>query len=267
MTFLCGCAKSEPKETPLMTIGNSVLLPSDLARATRAASPKDSATLAALFIEDWQRAASLYEQAIAEGDDRDEETQAIVEKSRRRIIAERFLARKLREAMSQGKFLVDSAEVKTYYERFGSTLTFNAPMFRLARLYAANADTALRFRQLLTLKLSLDSLYGVAMERSPETAELNQRAFESAMTLKTLPQLRLESDNLRAILERMKPGDVSPAMKLSESLFVAMRLEEIALPNQPKTLTQAYPDILERLAMMKQKRFADSLAARLKPLP
>lgn len=248
-----------------MTIGNSSLLPSELARATRALSPKDSATVAALFIEDWRRATSLYEQAIAEGEDQDEETRIIVEKSRRRIIAERFVERKLREALTQGKFLVDSAEVEAYYEKLGSTLLFSAPTFKLTRLYAANADTALRFRQFLTMKLSLDSLFALALARSPETAELNQRAFESAMTLKTLPELHLESENLRAILERMKPNDVSPAMKLSDSLFVVMRLEEIALPNQPKTLAQAYPEIVARLNAMKQKRFIDSLASLLKP--
>jgi hypothetical protein len=43
-----------------------------------------------------------------------------------------------------------------------------------------------------------------------------------------------------------------------------MRLEESVTLGQPKTFAQAFPEILERLRLMKQKRFVDSLASRLK---
>lgn len=81
-----------------------MLLPSELARNIRQSAPSDSATQAALFIEDWRHTASLYEQAIQEGEENDEETRRLVEKSRRRIIAERFVERKLQEALKDGAF-------------------------------------------------------------------------------------------------------------------------------------------------------------------
>ncbi len=261
-----GCAQSNTseKETPLLKIGGSVLLPSELARNIRQSAPSDSATQAALFIEDWRHTASLYEQAIQDGEDNDEETRHLVEKSRRRIIADRFVERKLQEALKDGLFRVDSAEVKAYYEQMSSTLVFHDAMFKLLRIYTHSADTALRLRQALVANIGADSLFNLAMLRAPETAELNQLAFEGATQFKTLPQLHLESENLRAILERMKPKDISPVMKLSDSLFVVMRLEEIVAQRQPKTFVQAFPEVLERLRMMKQKRFVDSLASRLK---
>lgn len=264
--FWAGCAPSDTRETekPILKIGGSALFPSELARHVRQNAPNDSATQAALFLEDWRHNASLYEQAIQDGELSDEETQRLVEKARRRIVAERFVERKLQEALKSGQFRVDSAEAKRYYEQMGSTLAFNDAMFKLLRLYAINADAALRLRQSLVAGVAADSLLALAMLRSPETAELNQLAFESATTLKTLPQLHLESENLRAVFERMKPKDVSPVMKLSDSLFVVMRLEEIVASGQPKTFSQAFPEILERLRIMKQKRFVDSLASRLK---
>lgn len=264
--FFIGCTSSDTeKETPLLKIGSSILFPSEVARnIVQRSTPSDSATQAAMFIEDWRRTASLYEQAIQAGEDNDEKTQHLIEKSRRRIIAERFVERKLKEALKDGRFLVDSAEVKTYYEQMKSTLVFHEAMFKLLRIYAQSADTALRLRQALVADIGVDSLFTLAMLRAPEIADLNQRAFEGATQFKTLSQLHLESENLRAILERMKPKDISPVMKLSDSLFVVMRLEESVAPQQPKTLVQAFPEILERLRIVKQKRFVDSLASRLK---
>ncbi len=260
-----GCASpNKEKEQPLLKIGNSLLFPSELSRAIRFSTPSDSATQAALFLEDWRRNASLYEQALEAGEDRDEETQRLVEKSRRRIIAERFVERKLQDALKEGMFRVDSVEVKAYYEQMSATFVFHEAMFKLLRIYTHSADTALRLRQALVATLSEDSLFTLAMQRAPETATLNQLAFESATQFKTLPQLHLESENLRAILERMKPKDVSPVLKLSDSLFVVMRLEESVAAGEPKTFAQAFPEILERLRMMKQKRFVDSLTSRLK---
>jgi hypothetical protein len=266
LLFVTGCFHSDPKETeqPILKIGNSMLFPSDLARAIRSNTPSDSATQAALFLEDWRRNTSLYEQALQEGEDRNEETKRLVEKSRRRIIAERFVERKLQEALNNGYFRIDSAEVKTYYDQMSATLVFHEDRFRLLRIYTSNTDTALRLRQVLASNFSLDSLFHFVMRYTPETATLNQLAFESATQLKTLPQLHLESENLYAILNRMKPKDVSPVMKLSDSLFVIMRLEESVTLGQPKTFAQAFPEILERLRLMKQKRFVDSLASRLK---
>jgi len=260
-----GCASSDKeKEQPLLKIGNSLLFPSELSRAIRFSTPSDSATQAALFLEDWRYHTSLYEQALEAGEDRDEETQRLVEKSRRRIIAERFVERKLQDALKEGMFRVDSLEVKPYYEQMSTTFVFHEAMFKLLRIYTYSADTALRLRQALVATLSEDSLFTLAMQRAPESATLNQLAFESATQFKTLPQLHLESENLNAILERMKPKDVSPVMKLSDSLFVVMRLEESVAAGEPKTFAQAFPEILERLRMMKQKHFVDSLASRLK---
>jgi len=265
LLLVTGCASSDKEtEQPLLKIGNSRLYPSELARAIRFSTPSDSATQAALFLEDWRYITSLYEQALQDGEDRDEETQRLVEKSRRRIIAERFVERKLREALNAGRFRIDSAEVKTYYEQMSATLTFHETMFKLLRIYTHNADTALRLRQALVADMSVDSLFNVVMRRAPETATLNQLSFESATVLKPLPQLHLESEPLRTILERMKPKDISPVMKLSDSLFVVMRLEESVAAGQPKPFAQAFPEILDRLRLMKQKHFVDSLATRLK---
>jgi hypothetical protein len=264
--FFTGCSQSDTnkKETPLLKIGGSVLFPSELAREIEQRAESDSVTQVAMFLEDWRRTASLYEQAVQAGEGDDEETQRLVEKSRQRIIAARFVERKLKDALNDGRFRVDSAEVRIYYEQMSASLVFNDAMFKLLRIYTHSADTALRLRQALVADTHADSLFNLAMRRAPETADLNQLAFESATQFKTLPQLHLESENMRAILERMKPKDVSPVMKLSDSLFVVMRLEELVVPRQAKTFAQAFPEILERLRIIKQKRFVDSLASRLK---
>mgnify|MGYP003923884223 CR=1 FL=1 len=241
-----------------------MLFPSELRRAIQFNNPSDSAVQAALFLEDWCHYTSLYEQAIEAGEDQDEETQRIVEKSRRRIIAERFVERKLRQALEQGYFRIDSTEAKAYYERMKATMVFHENRFKLLRLYAQRAETAMRLRQALATYLGIDSLFKLAMQSTPEIAMLNQLAFESATQFKTLTQLHLESENLHAVLVQMKAKDVSPVMKVSDSLFVVMRLEESVAAGEPKTWAQAFPEVLERLRLMKQKKFVDSLASRLK---
>jgi hypothetical protein len=46
-------------------------------------SPDDSAVRAAMYIEDWKNTASLFEQAIADHEDKDSITALLVEKSQR----------------------------------------------------------------------------------------------------------------------------------------------------------------------------------------
>jgi hypothetical protein len=135
-------------------------------------------------------------------------------------------------------------------------------MFRVVRLFAISPDSALRFRSLLlNTAFAAKELNEKAKALSPKTASLIDVERELSAPLRTSRALQLESELAKLLLDRMKPRDISPVIKLTDSLYVMFRLEEKAERNQQKTLTQASEEIADQLRLQKQKSFFNYLVS------
>ncbi len=253
--WACGCSKTEP---PIAQLGKSVLTESELRNSLSYTSREDSLTKVALYLEDWLTTAALYEQAIRENIDKDSLATLLIEKSRRKIIAQRFVDKKAAEAARAGKFAVDSSEVMSYFGAHSREFTFDEPQFRIVRVYAPTQDAIFALRQRLVAGDPADAVLSEAARvQSIATLNLAQKKF--AMGFFPIRHLQLESETLRGLLERMRPKDVSPIAKLNDSLFVVLRLEDRAEQGTTKNFEQAYPEMQERLRLQKEKEFFNIL--------
>ncbi len=253
--WVYGCSKTEP---PIAQLGKSVLTASELRRSISYTSPEDSLTKVALYLEDWLTTAALYEQAMRENIDKDSLTALLIEKSRRKIIAQRFVDKKAAEAARAGKFAVDSSEVMTYFGAHSNEFVFYEPQFRIVRVYAPTQDAIFALRQKLVVGEPADAVLSEAAQM-PSMTNINLAQKKFATAFFPIQQLQLESETLRGLLERMRPKDVSPIAKLNDSLFVVLRLEDRVEQGMTKNFEQAYPDIRERLRLQKEKEFFNIL--------
>jgi hypothetical protein len=254
MLIFSGCS-SAPNEPPVATLGKSVLTRDELRYSLSYQNREDSITQAAMYLEDWLITTALYEKALQEGQDKDTLTQLLIEKSRRKIVASRYVARKLQEEIAAGKFRIDSSEVQAFYYANPQLLKFREPHYRLLRLYAPSQDAILTLRQKLAANAPESELLALAQSLSPKLAQMNDVAFQLAKTARPLWQLHLESEALVQLLERMRPKDITPIVKVCDSVFVVMRLEEKLESGTTMTLEQAYPEIIECLRRQKEKSF------------
>jgi adenylate kinase family enzyme len=257
----CTGKRATSNAEPIATFGKQTLTAEELKHSLRFSSRQDSSVKAALYIEDWKQNAALVELARKNGEPDDELTALLIEKSSRKIIAQRFLDRKLAEASARNQFVVSLEEAKSHYAQNFSTYVFSRTMVKLTVLYAANPDSAVKLQKVLSSPTSADSLVMRAMQLSPPTAEQNQASIENGLVFKPISEHHLESELLRSLLERLQPKSVSAVVKLENGMFVVMRLEERVQQGQQKKFDDAYPDVVSRLQLEKQKRFTDSLIA------
>ncbi len=249
-----GCP-SAPNEPPVATLGKSVLTRDELRYSLSYQNREDSITQAMMYLEDWLTTTALYEKALQEGQDKDTLTQLLIEKSRRKIVASRYVVRKLQEEIAAGKFRIDSSEVQAFYYANPQLLKFREPHYRLLRLYASSQDAVLTLRQKLVANTSENELLPLAQSLSPTLTQMNDMSFRLAKEVRPLWKLQLESEALVQLLERMRPKDITPVVKVRDSIFVVMRLEEKLEPGTTMTLEQAYADIVEHLRYQKEKSF------------
>ncbi len=252
----CSSASNEP---PVATLGKSVLTRDELRYSLSYQNREDSITQAMMYLEDWLTTTALYEKALQEGQDKDTLTQLLIEKSRRKIVASRYVARKLQEEIAAGNFRIDSSEVQAFYYANPQLLKFREPQYRLLRLYASSQDAILTLRQKLAANAPENELFALAQSLSPTLAQMNDVAFQLVKEARPLWKLHLESEALMQLLERMRPKDITPVVKVRDSVFVVMRLEEKLEPGTTMTLEQAYTDIVERLRYQKEKSFFQNL--------
>jgi len=263
---LCGffaACEPELQEPTVATVGASKLTLSELHASIEYAPAKDSATAAAIYIEDWKRTAALYELARQVGIETDTIGQVLVKKATRRILTQRFVDIEMQKAEAAGKFKVDSVEVKAFFEANHETFFYREPAVQLIRLYASSSDSATRMLRLLSQRRhSFEHISEEAKIIAPEREELNTRSLENATQLIRVSRLHLESETLRQLLQKMRPSNVSPIVKLSDSLFVVMRLEARVETGTKKSLKETYDEILHRLKLKKQKAFYAELQRR-----
>ncbi len=252
--LLSGCSNA-PNEPPVARLGKSVLTREELRQSLSYQNLEDSVTQAMMYLEDWLATTALYEKAVQEGMDRDTLTQLLIDKSRRKIIATRYFERKLQEEIQAGKLRVDSSEAQAFYTVNAGLFQFREPHYRLLRLYASSQDAILAIRQKLVAGASDDELLLLAQSLSPALAQTNSIAFQLSKEARPLQALQLESYTLSQFLERMRPKDITPIIKVRDSLFVVMRLDEKLDKGATMTFEQAYADIEEILRQQKQKAF------------
>ncbi|ACF12783.1 hypothetical protein Ctha_0312 [Chloroherpeton thalassium ATCC 35110] len=267
--FLCvlfgmvSACESNSADSVVAKVGESNLTLSELQASIQYASPKDSATAAAIYIEDWKHTAALYDLACQANIESDPLAQVLLEKAKRRIFVQRFVDIEMKKAEAKGAFRVDSIEVSAYYEMHKQEFVYREPAVKLIRLYASSSDSATRMaRALGNRRFSFDELVSEAKIIAPELDTLNTHALQDSEEFVRISRLHLESDVLQQLLEKMRPSNISPIVKLNDSLFVVMRLETRVETGTEKPLEAAYDEIKQRLKLKKQNAFYIELQKR-----
>ncbi|NTV46859.1 MAG: hypothetical protein HGB11_10160 [Chlorobiales bacterium] len=97
---------------------------------------------------------------------------------------------------------------------------------------------------------------------APEYRAQNRQSIVASQRFAPESRLHLETESMRDLLKKMSASSVSPVIKLSDSLYVVMRLEEAVQKGDQKTLIQAYDEIAYLLRLRKEKAFYEQLRAR-----
>lgn len=255
LSVLAWACQRTPEEPPIAKLGNSQLMREELRRSLSYQTVEDSITQAMMYLEDWLATTALYEQALKEGIGNDTLTQLLVEKARRKIIAQRFFERKLQEEIEKGRLRIDSAEAQAFYAANQGLLRFREPHYRVLRIYAATQEAMLSLRQKAMNAAPDAELFAFADSLSPQTCERNQMFRQRDQSAYPMRLLQLESEALMQLVMRMRPKDITPVVKLQDSLFVVLRLEEKFEAGTPIPFEYAYPEISERLRRQKEKAF------------
>lgn len=251
----CSACQRAPEEPPVAKLGRSVLTREELRRSLSYQNAQDSLTQAMMYLEDWLATAALYEQALKERFDQDTLTQLLVEKARRKIIARRYFEHKLQEEIAKGNLRVDSAEAQAFYAANLGLFERREPHYRVRRIFAATQEAMLSVRQKLMSGIPDPDVLRLADSLSPATQERNRVFWQRDKDAYPARLLQLESEVLMQLLERMRPKDLTPVVKLQDSLFVVLRLDEKLEAGTPMPFEQAYPDVAERLWRQKEKAF------------
>ena len=258
--FLASGCGTSPDDEVVAKAGKLRLTRGELLASIDYASPQDSLTMSAIYIEDWRDLAALYQLALDENVDKEPETRMLAEKAMRQITVQRFVDSRMNRAEKEGMLAVDSAAVKAFYQEYPDESVCKQTEYALARYYASTEQAAsrmqnaLRFhegngKRLLGLIESLDSVY----------ADVNRQSYLSGRDLKALPRLHLENRKMKRLLLSMVPGDISPVIKVHSTLFVVMHLHAVLGKGEKKSVAQAYEDIEELLIVEKQKQYYSTL--------
>lgn len=268
--ILAGC-QSPSAETPVARVGNSVLTPTELRYSIRHSTPAESVAAASIYLEDWQNAAALYEQALSEEQDKDTLTSVMLEKSRRQIIVQRYIERKLESQV----FGNDSAEVRKYFDAHAAEFRHPETAYKLIRLYATGADTASLLRGLLRdTTSSLKQLAEKVDSLAPSMSARNRREVMLGNTYRAANALGFETGTLRDIAGKMLPADISPVVRIEESVsespgkasYIVIRLNARVKSGDRKNFEEAFDEARERLRLEKQRTLYNSLVSTAKAL-
>lgn len=257
--FMVGCSGG-PDNDVVARAGKLELTRGELLASISYASPEDSLTVSAIYIEDWRDLAAMYQLALEDGVDKDPDTRMLIEKAARQITVQRFVDKKMGKGEAKGLFAVDSSAVSAVYREFPDDFICRETQYAVARYYAVTEQAASRMQNALKLHEGDEAEIRKLIESiEPGYAGANLRTRRNPPRLKTIAQMHLENRRMKDFLKNMTPGELSPVIAVHDSLFVVMEMHGILEKGDKKTLEQAYRDIEELLIVEKQKQYYSKL--------
>lgn len=251
--------KKEIDSPVVRSIGDVDLTEAELTLSTENANNKDRSVARSLYIEDWQKNASLYELAMQEEWEPDVKTLVLIEKAKRQIIVNQFLEHKLDGAEKKGKFSVDSLEVKQYYQTNQPEFIFKEPRYKLLRLYTSEKDSANELVKVFFRRNGEENAKERILTMAPDLTRLNEMAIARAEQFVPNSQLYLENESLRTLLSQMRSGTTSPVVQINDSLYTVMYLKESMSEGDQMSLEDAYEQIEQRISLSKQTVYLNEL--------
>jgi hypothetical protein len=165
----------------------------------------------------------------------------------------------MKEEEINGRFEVDSSEAESYYDKNAPEFTYGLLSMKVLRLYAQSESKAKSFAELYEKKIPLDSILNKVSELEPALGEMNFSQRKYATQLLPISKVYFETASLRTMAESMALNLPSKPLKLADTLFVVMTVLEKVLPGSRKSFQQAYPDVREKIKILKEKKFMDDL--------
>jgi hypothetical protein len=258
--FLAGCGASdrdvvERKKSLELTRG-------ELLSSIRYGSSGDSATASAIAIEDWKETASLYLMALENGQEQEPETRRLVERAKRQIVVQRYVASRIEKAWRTGRFSTDSAAVRQFFLANAGLFVFPRALYSVIGLYASDAGKCARMEDLLLSGLEdPDELLRQASVIDPARRGLNTRSIGGYRNYEPAASLAGIYGDLRTLIEQTPSGRTSAVVKIGDSLYVVLKVIDVADAGAPLSFRQAYRSAERMLALQKQNAFYDTLLA------
>ncbi len=257
--FIAGCAKAQD-DAIVARAGKLQLTRDEVVASIDYTSPEDSLTVSAIYIEDWKDLAALYQRALEEDIDKDRDTRILVEKATRHIIVQRFVDRMLKNAEKKGLFTIDSSAARAFYHEFPDAFINRETEYAVSRYFASTVQAASRIENALRLHEGDEqSLQEMIASIEPDYAAENRLARSHEQRLRSLAQVHPENKKMRALLQNLPPGELSPVIAVHDSLFVVMEMHDIVRKGEKKSLEQAYGQIEELLTVQQQKQYYSTL--------
>jgi hypothetical protein len=248
----CSKGKSADDSKVIAAVGSQTLTERGLAANLYSVKGQDSSTAAELFIEDWATQAALYEMAKRESFDTTASVQALVKRSEMNVVAAKFVEKKLNEPA----VTVTPADAEAYYAEHKSEFFFEADAYQVARIYARTAGQLSSLRNRILQSKDVDKVVAAIIDFKTDASLMakNAEELQLAKRYRTQVQLGLESETMKNLLSRMTRGDASPVLKLSDTVFVCLKLFDRRAKLDAKPLVAALPEAEARLRMSKEKQ-------------
>ena len=257
--FLAGCGNAADDEI-VARAGKLALSRSEVLASINYTSPEDSLTVSAIYIEDWKDLAVLYQLALENKIDKDPDARMLIEKAARHIVVQRFVDRKMGEARKDGLYAIDSSDVRAFYREFPDAFVSRKTEYAVSRYYASTSRSAGRIENALRLhERDENRLLQLIESIEAGYAVKNREARSNALKLRPLERIHPENEKIKEVLQSLSPGELSPVMKVHDSLFVVMEMHDIVKKGDKKTFKQAYEEIEELLIVQKQKLYYSTL--------
>ena len=256
-----GCRPQSPEPRYVARVGDEYLSEETLNEWLKQQPEliKDSLVIRQQLIDQWIENTLLAQTAYAEKIDQIPEIQQRIKESTQailiRALLDRFFEQQAEEPLE--------SEIRTYYEQNKERMRLPEPYVHLRYLSHPSADSLKKARQLLqqaTLAGKADSLWPALQKRFASDSTLTRLLASGHLPLSRLPRFLAP---LWQRLERMKPGEISPVIKLGKTYHFVQLVQRIPAGTIPD-LAWIKEDIRQILTIRKRKQMYRRYVQRLK---
>ncbi len=87
----------------------------------------------------------------------------------------------------------------------------------------------------------------------------NRQAHGNSRQFRPLRRIHAENEKIKEVLQNLSPGELSPVLRVHDSLFVVIEMHDIVKKGDKKSFVQAYGEVEELLIVQKQKQYYSTL--------
>lgn len=239
--LLAACSRQEPQGVVLAQVDQSVLTLEEVRETYPAEYEKVLPREQYLdMIQRWIDDEAVYQQALRRKFDEDPQVRRKLERLRRRMLIEEFLARELGNT---GPVEPDLSAMQRYYENNRSDFLRKVPEVRYLQLRVPTLREALAVRA----RVRGDNFAQLAAQYAPDSTEPEDPIFRKPAEIPTC---------LHDVLDA-RPGWLSNPISCPDGIYLVRLLERIEA-GTPLPFDEVRNAIAARLSMQHQERMRDS---------